>query len=76
MPVCKQATRAIPRTAPRRWHPASASVDLIVPKSRRGNEFDLSNLRAAHFGCNSSRGNRDQPALPSTVDEPTSRDWL
>lgn len=77
LPVCKQPTRAIPRTAPRAWHPASASVDLIIPKSRGGSDKDISNLRAAHFGCNSSRGNRTQPVpTQSTVDSVTSRDWL
>jgi 5-methylcytosine-specific restriction endonuclease McrA len=38
-------------------HPRSPSVDHIVPLSldpTRGN--DPANLRAMHFGCNSSRG--------------------
>lgn len=35
--------------------PMSASVDHIVSWRRGGAWFDLSNLRAAHFGCNAGR---------------------
>lgn len=53
---------AIPRT---RWAP---SVDHIIPTSRGGDPTDLANLRAAHYGCNSSRGNRGTKArAPSRV---------
>jgi 5-methylcytosine-specific restriction endonuclease McrA len=65
--VCKQVLRpgsicaicfdpidfnAKPRT---RW---SGSVDHIVPIVHGGSPLDLSNVRAAHYGCNSSRGAR------------------
>lgn len=72
MPVCKQPNRTIPRAGLRAWHPRSASVDLIVPKSLGGSDLDLDNLRAAHFGCNSSRGNgtRKPRSVPAR-----SREW-
>ena len=37
-----------------RWAP---SADHIVPLSLGGAATSLSNLRAVHYGCNSSRGN-------------------
>ena len=42
---------APPRT---RWSP---SVDHVLPRSLGGDPFDRSNLRAAHYGHNSQRGN-------------------
>lgn len=39
------------------WRSRSASVDHVVPLSRGGSDDDA-NLRAAHQGCNSRRGNR------------------
>ncbi len=53
---CRFPSRTIPRTPPRRWHPVSASVDMIVPKAHGGSDRDIENLRAAHYGCNSARG--------------------
>lgn len=41
----------MPRT---RW---SFSVDHREPRSKGGDYYALSNLRPAHYGCNSSRGN-------------------
>lgn len=38
-------------------HPLSHSVDHVVPQSQ-GGEHTASNLRTAHFMCNSVRGNR------------------
>jgi 5-methylcytosine-specific restriction endonuclease McrA len=40
-----------PRT---RW---SFSVDHLEPRSKGGAHFALANLRPAHYGCNSRRGN-------------------
>lgn len=53
-----------------RWAP---SVDHVVPRSQGGSVFDRSNLRAAHAGHNSARGDgtRTRPAVPS----PQSRRW-
>lgn len=54
----------------------SPSVDHILPLSRLDEEtrrallLDDSNLRAVHYGCNSSRGNRRSPQ-PRRV----SREW-
>lgn len=76
VPACRQPTRAIPRTPPRAWHPTSASVDLIVPQSRGGRDDDPQNLRAAHFGCNSARGNRTSARPAQSTVDVTSRDWL
>lgn len=52
-------TRTIWRDAPRsggRLHPLSASVDMVTPKSRGGDDRDPTQLRAAHLLCNVSRG--------------------
>lgn len=49
---------APPRT---RW---SYSTDHVTPLSHDGAPLDPGNLRAAHYGCNSARGNR--PHLPTT----------
>lgn len=38
-------------------HPRSKSIDHIVPLSQGGDDT-AANKRAAHFGCNLSRGNR------------------
>lgn len=35
----------------------STTVDHIIPISQGGNPYDLSNMRPAHKGCNTSRGN-------------------
>lgn len=55
---------APPRT---RW---SFSLDHVIPRSKNGLAFDRDNAHAAHYGCNSARGNRD-PKPPLI----TSRDW-
>lgn len=41
--------------------PMSPSVDHIDPLSRGGAEHDPANLRLAHYGCNSRKGNRENP---------------
>lgn len=38
-------------------HPLSASLDHIIPISK-GGEHSTRNIKAAHFGCNSSKCNR------------------
>lgn len=55
------------------------TVDEIVPRSLGGSASDMRNLRPAHFGCNSSRGNGTrrrrpwrQPLAPQPVQ---SRAW-
>lgn len=45
----------------RRSHPLGPSVDHRTPLGMGGDPLDPANLRAAHFGCNSSRGNRTVP---------------
>jgi 5-methylcytosine-specific restriction endonuclease McrA len=57
-----------------RWSP---SVDHIVALDRGGAPFDLSNLRATHFGCNASRGvGRGRSVRPVLQQqEPVRADW-
>ena len=43
------------------------SVEHLLPRSRGGSDH-LDNLRPAHRSCNSSRGNRDAPAIVRPVD--------
>lgn len=38
-------------------HPRSATLDHIIPLSR-GGEHSRANVQLAHYGCNSSKGNR------------------
>ena len=47
----------------------SASVDHVVARDKGGDMFDRANLRAAHYGCNSGRRERDP--MPMRV----SRRW-
>ena len=62
VPECKQPSRVIEFDL-RRFHPRGPSMDHILPRSK-GGTWDRSNLRPAHYGCNSARGNRDDlPAL-------------
>lgn len=42
--------------------PGATTVDHVVPRSRGGSD-ELTNLAAAHAGCNYARGNRT-PAAP------------
>ena len=64
-----------PRTG--RVNPMSWSLDHVVPINKGGPELDRRNARAAHFGCNSARGDR-APTRTTTSARPslvTSRDW-
>ncbi len=38
--------------------PGANSADHVLPVSRGGATHDPANLRAAHYSCNSKRGNR------------------
>jgi 5-methylcytosine-specific restriction endonuclease McrA len=53
-----------------RW---SFSVEHITPLSKGGHPLTRDNVHAAHFGCNSARGNRDVP--PTAAPFVTSRAW-
>lgn len=44
----------------RRAHPLGPSMDHVIPRSHGGYWY-LENLRPAHYGCNSARGNREPP---------------
>lgn len=57
--ICQLCMKPISRTAPPRT-PFAPSIDHIVPVSRGGTGHP-SNLRAAHYSCNSARGNREMP---------------
>lgn len=53
--TCQLCHQPIYNVTPKtRWAP---SADHIIPRSR-GGESTIENLRAAHYGCNSARGNR------------------
>lgn len=45
-------------------HPMSGSIDHVTPLSRGGHPTARENLRPAHYGCNSGRGNRDPKLTP------------
>lgn len=62
-----------------KWpHPASASVDHVIPISMLGADdprlYRLDNLRLAHLRCNSKRG--DGKRLVGSKPSKTSRNWL
>jgi len=59
--ICQICKTKVDRTkkAP---HPKSVSLDHIVPISK-GGTHEMSNLRLAHFLCNSKRGNRGEAQL-------------
>jgi 5-methylcytosine-specific restriction endonuclease McrA len=77
--VCWLCGKQIDPDAPPRSR-LSASVDHVIPLSLMRNwdpeeqkraALDPSNLRAAHFGCNSARRDR----RPSHLRRRTSREW-
>lgn len=56
-------------------HPDSFSVDHIVPvKLRPDLIMDLNNWQPAHRGCNSAKGDDDDPLAPGSLGVP-SEDW-
>jgi 5-methylcytosine-specific restriction endonuclease McrA len=57
---CHLCGEAIDYNRPR-FHPRGPSMDHVIPRSK-GGLWERGNLRPAHYGCNSSRGNRDLPA--------------
>jgi 5-methylcytosine-specific restriction endonuclease McrA len=46
-----------------RFHPRGPSMDHVIPRSK-GGTWERANLRPAHYGCNSSRGNKDLNPKP------------
>lgn len=50
-------------------HPLAPSADHIIPVSLGGDPYSQDNLRPAHYGCNSARGNRikGQPVAATTT---------
>lgn len=57
IPECSKPTRLI-LFGLRPGHPMGPSLDHIVPLDEGGHPTARSNLRPAHVGCNSARGNR------------------
>jgi 5-methylcytosine-specific restriction endonuclease McrA len=49
--------------------PQSFTVDHVTPTSLGGDPLRRANFKAAHYGCNSSRGNTTRGQFP------TSRKW-
>ncbi|MFI6819254.1 HNH endonuclease [Nonomuraea sp. NPDC050328] len=65
--ICgEEIDMAAPPRTPRSW-----SLDHVVPLDKGGAETDPANARAAHYGCNSSRGSRMATRSKTT----TSRRW-
>ena len=57
----------------RRWpDPRSFTVEHTTPRSRGGRD-NLANMRPAHLGCNSARGNRPIPPGPAERTDRTRR---
>ena len=63
VPECDKSTREILFDV-RPNHPMSRSLDHIVPLEDGGHPTARWNLRPAHFGCNSARGNRTRRRVP------------
>lgn len=69
---CWLCARPIDLDVPRRSS-GGLSIDHVIPRSLGGSN-ELSNLRPAHYGCNSARGNRlpkpikGNPIVPGEVD--------
>ena len=55
MPICKQGSRDIVFGL-RKRHPLGPSLDHKVPLKQGGHPTARSNIRVAHYGCNSSAG--------------------
>lgn len=53
------------------YHPMSPSYDHAIPLSKGGDPLDPANGRAAHFGCNSAKGNRE----PQPLGDHHSEEW-
>jgi 5-methylcytosine-specific restriction endonuclease McrA len=66
--ICWRCGQSVDRTVHKR-HRLAPSADHILPVSRGGTHA-LANLRLAHVGCNSSRGNRATPRRATA-----SREW-
>jgi 5-methylcytosine-specific restriction endonuclease McrA len=55
--ICHLCKKKIRFDVPPR-HPMSRSLDHVRPLSKGGHPTARENLKPAHFGCNSGRGNR------------------
>ena len=60
--TCQLCGDRLEMDAPR-WHPKSPTIDHIVPLSTGGDHL-YSNIQAACFRCNTSKGNRTHPNTP------------
>jgi 5-methylcytosine-specific restriction endonuclease McrA len=55
--LCWLCGRFVNQELPR-THPMSRSADHLIQLQHGGDEYDRSNARLAHYGCNSTRSNR------------------
>jgi 5-methylcytosine-specific restriction endonuclease McrA len=60
--TCGICSRKIPKDK-KVPHPLAATLDHIIPMSKPGGHHLYINVRAAHFSCNSKRGNRGAAQL-------------
>ncbi|MFG2070976.1 HNH endonuclease [Micromonospora tulbaghiae] len=65
--VCWLCHQRIGHWPPR--HPRSYSVDHVIPRSKGGSVYDITNCRPAHYGCNSSRQAKAQPVRWISADD-------
>lgn len=58
-------------------HPMSFELDELLPVSKGGSPFDMSNVAPAHRICNQKRGNKTLRKAPKPTPErlPKSREW-
>jgi 5-methylcytosine-specific restriction endonuclease McrA len=55
--LCWLCGRFVNQELPR-THPMSRSADHLIQLQHGGDEYDRSQIRLAHYGCNSTRSNR------------------
>ena len=70
-PVCHLCGGYIDRALPR-YHPQSWTCDHVMPLSKGGHEYDMSNLAPAHWHCNTSKQGKTMRQSSSN----SSNKWL
>lgn len=76
-PICAICHKPIDMNAPA-FTPESCEVDHIIPVSRGGAPYEVSNLQLTHTRCNRAKGARmdsDYTELKSSNSCPLSNNW-